>query len=657
MESFRRNLVDKAAEALLEQRATEAVGFIAQVLRFDPEDAEALHVAGLIEGYRQNFALAAQILQRAVRAAPHKVSWLADLGVIQYAGQAWAESASSLSRAAQSSALSTANLRLLGAACLKAGRPQEAAGAYRQVLERTPKCAKSLCGLGRALRQLGELEDCIDTLEQCVAIDPTLVPAREELAEIYGTCGFHHLDLEQRRRIAALRPDDPDALMWLGRASFQAGQTTAAVEAMRKAIGAGVPAEVHSELLRMLLHDSSQQATLLREAHALWGAKFAAGRPNLDTYDRDRDPERRLRIGYVGGEFCSSPAFYFLMPLLQLRQRAQFEVTCYQTNRRVDTATIQYERASDRWRDASSATDEELCAQIRKDRIDILVDFSGHYEDHRLTVFAHRPAPVQATYPIYPCTTGVASIDYIFTDRWVCPEACGDQYIETPAYLRAGYLSYLPARRPPVTPLPAGDRGPVTFGIFQRPSKFNADFWDAVAQVLTKSHGSTLLIQYAAQELNCEDSAARKTICSALSQRGIPPRRIRFRGPAGQDEVLEAFAEADICLDTFPYNGQTTTCDCLWMGVPVVTLAGGYHVSRVGHSIVSRIGVLELSASDRQDYVSRAVRLADDRARLRELRRRLPGMMETSSLLNGEAVRALEGQYRRLWRLWCDSEL
>jgi predicted O-linked N-acetylglucosamine transferase (SPINDLY family) len=197
----------------------------------------------------------------------------------------------------------------------------------------------------------------------------------------------------------------------------------------------------------------------------------------------------------------------------------------------------------------------------------------------------------------------------------------------------------------------------VTFGIFQRPAKFHGAFWDTVAQVLANYPRSTLLIQYESNEMDLEESTPRKEYLAIFSSRGIEKNRIRFRGPVPMEENLEFFAGVDIALDTFPYNGQTTTCECLWMGVPVVTLAGAYHVARVGHSILSRAGLPDLVARDHCEYVRLATGLAVDRDRLRELRWDLRSRMRTSSLMNGQSVAGIEHEYRRMWRAWCGDPL
>jgi predicted O-linked N-acetylglucosamine transferase (SPINDLY family) len=646
-------LVERARESLLLRDPAEAVRLIEQVLETDPEHAEALHVAGLAAGLQGRFEDAIDLLLRALQNRPEQHSWLKDLGMLQCATCRWSEAARTLERAADAGPLPCHVLHAYAVACLESGAVHQAENVYRQILKREPASAETLYGLGRALRAAGELDRAVESLEQSLAADPELVDARIELAEVLGICHYPYLELEYRRQVAMQKPDDPEAALWLVRAEFQTGNLTASMRRMIGLLQAELPAALQSELLHMLLHDQSQTGHSLRIAHQRWGKTFAALRQKGLVHDNERDPERRLRVGYVCGEFVSAPSFHFLLPLLRYRRRNQFEVTCYQTGFKKDDRTAIYKSDTDHWRDAANATDEELSTMIRDDEIDILVDLGGHYDHHRLQMFARRPAPVQATFPNYPCTSGVAAIDYILTDRWVCPLGSEHQYTETPARVASGYLTYLPPRAPELIDLPAGEKGPLTFGIFQRPAKFQPSFWDAVAQVLLECPGATLLLQHGAGELDLDESAPRRHFRQILASRGVRENRIRFRGPLTRDENLEFFAQADIVLDTFPYNGQTTTCECLWMGVPVITLAGEYHVARVGHSILSRIGLPELVACDVREYVRLATALARDRQHLTELRQGLRERLQSSSLLDGRSVVGVENEYRRIWREWC----
>jgi protein O-GlcNAc transferase len=607
--------IDTANAALLSGNVGEAQRLIAHFLKDQPEHAGALHLAALAAGRLGQYRQAIPLLRRAVERSPGNRTWWSDLATLQCAAGHWDDAAATFECCARVGELS----------------------------------AQSLRALAIAYRKTGRLELSIKALKRCLAIDSNLLAARRELAGIFSILGYRDRELQQREQIAALAPHDSGAVLALGRAQFQRGKTRESLRTILPVLTDKPSAELHSEFLGMLLHDPSQNARSLRNEHERWGRTFADARAPRPIYRNSRDANRRLRIGYVCGEFASAPSFHFLLPLLRLRDRERFEVTCYHANFEKDGRSRQFQREADRWRDISARADRDVCRQIRQDGIDILINLSGHYVDHRLPLFALRPAPVQAVFPNYPCTTGVPAIDFIFTDPWACPEGDEAQDSEQPIRSDSGYLTYQPPRSPRLTKLPAGRNEPLTFGVFQRAAKFTRDFWDAAARILGRCPGSRILIQHASNDLEDRNAPVRTELFAFLAARGIEGNRIFFRGPVSRSQNLEAFADVDIALDTFPYNGQTTTCECLWMGVPVITLAGDYHVARVGLSIVSSIGHPELAAHSVREYVETAVRLAEDRARLIEYRRRLRRRMRASPLVDGRSVAALESQYRRLW--------
>ena len=342
-------------------------------------------------------------------------------------------------------------------------------------------------------------------------------------------------------------------------------------------------------------------------------------------------------------EFPAGPAIHFVLPLLEQRRRERFTVYGYHVHPRRDAWSWRAARHCDHWREALDL--ESLARLIREDELDILVDLSGHYGS-ALLLLQERHAPVQITFPNYPGSTGALAVDYILTDRWVCPPGAEQQYTEEPLWLSPGYLPYRPPLTPRLTPPPSITNGYITFGLLQRPSKWNAGTWDAVAQVLRQVPGSRLLVHYSATELDERGSACRRRIRECVESRGVSGRRLLFRGRLALAEHMHLLSQVDIGLDTFPYAGQTTTSECLWMGVPVISVAGLLHVARVGWQILDRAGVGELAADSAGAYVANAVELARNPARLLNYRRNLRRMMRQSPLLNGAVVRGIEEAYR-----------
>jgi protein O-GlcNAc transferase len=281
------------------------------------------------------------------------------------------------------------------------------------------------------------------------------------------------------------------------------------------------------------------------------------------------------------------------------------------------------------------------------DRIDVLVELSALFPESRIPLLARRTVPIQATLPQCPTTTGCRGVDYLFTDRWTSPPGTEGEYAERLHYLASGHVIYTPpATCPPPRPVPALTIGSVTFGLLQRFMKIGADVWDAVAEVLRAVSGSRLLLHNGDQELDRPESATRAYCGAQLSARDVDPGRLSFAGPISHVAHLDLINGIDLALDTWPYSGTTTTCECLWMGVPVVTLAGRTHASRVSAALLRRCGLDGLVATDRQAYIRIASDLARDVDRLRVLRATLRERAVASGLTDGRALAAgMEAAY------------
>jgi predicted O-linked N-acetylglucosamine transferase (SPINDLY family) len=347
----------------------------------------------------------------------------------------------------------------------------------------------------------------------------------------------------------------------------------------------------------------------------------------------------------------------FLIPLLRNHDRTQFEVHLYCTESTLQGCAEACCLAADELKDVSGCLESCIAERIRTDGIDILVDFSGHYGGGSLLVAAMRAAPIQVSCPHYPSTTGIPQMDYIFTDRWTCPPGQEHQYSEHPYRLDSGYVVYDPPERArSAGPLPAHDTGSATFGIFQRPAKLSAAVWDAVAEILGRVDHARLLVHHASADLDIADSAARLRIARSLELRGIDPARVLYRGIVPFRVHTQLLSSVDIALDSFPYTGTTTTCDCLWMGVPVVTLAGNTHASRASAGVLMRLGLEDWVACDVQGYIENAVRAAGDLASLAALRQGLRRRVRSSSLVDGARfAKDVEVAYRWMWEQWIND--
>jgi predicted O-linked N-acetylglucosamine transferase (SPINDLY family) len=388
---------------------------------------------------------------------------------------------------------------------------------------------------------------------------------------------------------------------------------------------------------------------MFHEEHRRWNELHAEPlRKFVQPHTNDGDPDRRLRIGYLSADFRDHSVSRFLLPLFRNHNHEAYEIVCYSDVVKCDQVTDRLRALADRWNDTFGQTDERLADKVREDKIDILVDLAGHTAGNRLMVFARRAAPVQVTYLGYPASTGMSEMDYRLTDSFADPPGQTESlHSETLWRLPVCNWCYEePESAPEVRTLPA-DR-PIRFGTFNNLAKVSSPIMDLWAAILIAMPSSRLVIK----SQGVAEESVRRRINQCFMSRGLQPDRLELRGhePIFTSH-LEAYNQLDIALDTFPYHGTTTTCEALWMGVPVVTLAGSAHVSRVGVSLLSCVDLPDLVAKSPEEYVSIAVGLAKDLPRLAELRRTLRLRMRASPLMDGARfARDIESAYRQMWR-------
>jgi predicted O-linked N-acetylglucosamine transferase (SPINDLY family) len=409
-------------------------------------------------------------------------------------------------------------------------------------------------------------------------------------------------------------------------------------------------ADLHSNLLYTLnyLPGFSQQAMF--SEHRAWAERFADPLTRLAApHERDRRPNRKLRLGYVSAHFRRHAVNDFTEPVLLAHDHEKFEVYCYSDVASPDAVTARLEVAADVWRPVVGLSDEQVAEQIRNDRIDILVDLAGHIGGNRLLVFARKPAPIQVSYIGYQNTTGMLAMDYRLTDELADPPGLTDSYYtERLVRLPRAFFCYQPPQEAPrIAALPAASAGHVTFGSFNSFRKVTPPVIDAWFQILATVEDSRLLV------LAAQGGYVERHIHELARARAIDPARIELHDRKAMREYLDLVAQADIALDPFPFTGHTTTCDSIWMGVPVVMLEGETYASRFGGSVLENVGLGDLITASVEEYVDRACALASDRRRLTELRANLRSTMAASPLLDFDGfTRNLEAAYRQMWNDW-----
>lgn len=548
-------------------------------------------------------------------------------------------------------------LNNLGVALAGLGRWREAAAAFEQALAAKGDFGPALNNLAAVLIKLGEPERAAGMLAKTLGGRPAQAEPHTNLATLLRRAG--HWSEARRHLEAALRADPRCAEAWEGMAVLlrDAGDAEGAVACFRRALELK-PNSVRaaSGLLLTLNYLADADPLEVYAEHRAWARRFADPlAPRAPRYPNERSRDRPLHIGYLSPDFRRHPVMSFLEPVLEAHDRDRFRITCYASVLHPDDVTARLKALGHGWRDIAGFTDEEAAGLIRSDQVDILVDLSGHTQDHRLLVMARRPAPVQVTWLGYPNTTGLKTIDYRFTDELADPTAATDPlHSERLWRLPGGFSCWRPPRAAPKPgPLPALERGWVTFGSFNYAAKMTLRVVETWAEILRRVPGSRLVLKYT----GLDDPGVREQMRARFARWGVAEDRVEMLGLAlGGAEHYRNYQRLDIALDPFPYNGTTTTCDALWMGVPVVTLAGRTHAARVGVTLLAQVGLEELVAADVQEYVRIAVALAGDLERLGRLRSELRGRVARSPLTDGAGfARRLEQAYCEMWRRWLET--
>ncbi|MSU65632.1 MAG: tetratricopeptide repeat protein [Opitutus sp.] len=542
----------------------------------------------------------------------------------------------------------------LGNALQARGRLDEAITSYRQAIAFQPNYPEAYSNLGAALKASGRMDEAIAAFLQAIALNPQFPDAHSNLGSALGEKGQIDDAITACRRAIALHPRFASAYVNLGNTLKDAGQLDEAVAAFRQAIthDPNIPGG-HANLLYTLHFHPGYNSEAIADEHRTWNRRYAAPlRPARRRYVQDRGRERRLRIGYISPDFREHPVGRFLAPLLTHHDKKKIEVFAYSDVRMPDKMTQRVRAFSDQWRDIVGQSDAQLGELIRQDKIDILVDLTMHMAGNRLLVFARQPAPVQVTYLAYCSTTGLETIDYRLSDPYLDPSNGRDSiYSEETVRLPETYWCYQPLPGvPDFGPLPALEQGGVTFGSLNNFCKASDQALATWARLLGLVPNSRLI-------LHCHEGSHRDRVTRHLAAAGVASSRVHYVGLMPADEYFSTYRRIDIALDTFPYGGGTTTCDALWMGVPVVSLRGKTAVGRGGFSILSNVGLPELVARSEEHYLQIAADLAGNLPRLRGLRSSLRGQMERSPLMDAPRfARNVEAAYRRMWRAWCETE-
>lgn len=510
----------------------------------------------------------------------------------------------------------------------------------------------ALYNLGRVKYGQGQLEAATFTYQKALRLKPGHVDTLLGLGLSMAGMGQSTLARQFYEQILLQYPEHAAALDNLANELKNQGRADLAIPLCRRAWAANPLPSTYSNLLLCLHYPATHDPLEVFQEHLTWGTLQTRGYLPPNFEQTDRSPARKLRIGYVTPDLRYHSVAYFIEPLLMHHDRSQFELFCYLELAGADDMTGHLLKFAGTVRNTCGVSDDKVAATIRQDQVDILVDLAGHTSKNRLPVFAHKPAPIQMSYLGYPNTTGLPTVDYRITDAWADPPGM-TEHLHTEKLLRLekGFLCFTPpVESPGIAPLPANKNGYVTFGSFNALQKITADMLKLWARILMSVPQSKLLIK----NPQLTDPAFQAGLRAQLMEYGVASERVLILGQTSKEAHMAAFGQVDIALDTFPYHGTTTTCDTLWMGVPVITLAGKSHVSRVGVSLLTRMGLSEFIADTEEEYIEYAVCLANSGEKLSDLRKSLRTIFEDSGLCDGLSfTRNVESTYRQVWQSWC----
>lgn len=671
-----------------------------QVLQRVPDDPTALHLLGLLAHQRGDNDVALDLLRKSVSARRTPPEFHYNFGsVLLTLGDAEGAAAQN-ARAVESRPGYSQALSNLCIALCRLGRWEEAVAAGERAAGYAPgqpeprfNLSQALKGFARQLSDHGQIERAVQCLTRSSQLRQDDPAVHVELAATLAALGRFSEAAEACRAAIALKPDDAAAYTTLGAALSAGGHYSAAIAACERAMeldpgdvrsvvnlgtallgsgradeaiaafrraidaGHGNPSlraavnRAQSNLL-MALHYDQRDAAAVLEEHVRAGRAIGSSVRRISHAKPVRG--RRIRIGYVSPDFRLHSVAFFIEPVLSAHDRRRFEIFCFSSSSRTDNVTHRLQQYDVHWRDISALSDHQAAELIAGEGIDVLVDLAGHTGESRAALFAMKPAPVQVNYLGYPGTSGLEAMDYRITDAVADPPGMTERfYTEKLVRLRTAWCYRPPETAPPVGRLPLEVAGHVTFGSFNNLQKLTPSMLRLWAQTISAVPDARLLIK--AKGLH--DHANRDRITDALLAGGLDAGRFELLAHHPSITAhLELYNRVDVALDTFPYNGTTTTCEALWMGVPVVTLAGRVHGARVGASLLSTVGLADLVAEDFTAYARLASELAADAPRLAALRAGLRERVAGSPLVDAVTfTREIESAYASMLGTACDS--
>jgi predicted O-linked N-acetylglucosamine transferase (SPINDLY family) len=635
-------------------RKQEAISAYRQAMQINPGYMEPVrHLAGLLRQCGQG-SEAIELYETLTRLDPKNPAAFADLGNALANGK-------HLTRAidAYRSSLSLENNSPevhcnLGTMLRQVGQITEAIQEFRTAINQRREYALAYSNLGGALLQARRIDESIAACSRAISLKPDMAEAYNNLANAEIEKGLTDCAIDHYSIAVRIRPDYAEAFHNLGNVLSETGPIDDLIAAYSRAVALKPEmSDAHSHLLFSLHYHPDQDARSILAQARRWSLQHAANLfSEYHRFPNSPDGNRRLRIGYVSPDFRDHVVGRNLIPLFDRHDKSLFDVVCYSDVVKPDSVTNSLQSRAGRWHNICALADDQVFLLIRKDEIDILIDLASHTAHNRLLLFARKPAPIQATYLAYCSTTGLPSMDYRFSDPYLDPpEQDLTVYSERTIVMNPSYWCYTPPSDTSYpNELPALSNGWITFGCLNKFIKISQPSLELWARILRAVPRSRLL-------LHARPGRHRERMLESFLLQGVSNERIEFIGEQNYQGYFQTYHRIDFSLDPFPYTGGMTSCDSLWMGVPLVTLAGKQTaVSRAGCSVLTNAGLSEFIARDYDEYANIATAAVMNLSRLSSLRATLRSRMRESSLMNAEQyARSIETAYRYMWMQWCGS--
>lgn len=677
----------QAQQLQAQGQLSAAVTLLKQLLAEDARHAEALHLLGVLAHGLGEQEEARQLMQQAIDSDGERFLYHCNLGNVLYVQGEFEMARRSFERAIELNAEYAPAHYDLAITLDQLGERTAAIAAYRRAARLAPERAHCWRNLGVLLADEGRYVEAIASYRQALHVQPDYAEVHfllglllvrqgdiDEAAKSYLRAIVHQRDfvaahnnlcallLEHNRYEEALttcaltldlNPRAHHAYVNRAKIHLMLGELETSLEDTRHALELAPDYVLgYSNYLFALQYSPKYTPEEVFAEHLRFAERFEAPlKAQWPAHANRRDPARRLRIGYVSGDFFHHAVSTFIEPILAQHDRDQFEVYGYYTHHQVDAMTHHLMRLADHWRDCHVLSDDEMAARIQADGIDILVDLSGHTSNNRLLVFARKPAPIQVTWIGYPGTTGLAAMDYRITDAYMDPPGLTERLHSEQLLRLRNSAAYRPEdNSPEVNELPALAGKGFVFGSLNAAVKINQQVADLWGRILAAVPGSRLMLGSAGHPL------LQARLLERFARAGVSEERLILQPRLPMGEYLALHQQIDLGLDPFPYNGGTTTMHALWMGIPVLTLAGQTVASRVGVAVLKRVELDECIVADEEDYLRRAVELANDLPRLAQLRRELRQRVLAGNASSQHICLELEAAYRQIWRRWCEAE-